>query len=115
LGSGGGIVLAGGATTTAITVNGATFGGANLVTFLTNPVPSTVYDVFTYGAGAVTTPENLSVAYRGTLSNDVPNQKYIFTAGASGTRTWNTSSAPGPKGREPTSPRAIRCFMAGTP
>jgi autotransporter-associated beta strand protein len=92
LSSGGGLVLAGGATTSSLTVNGATFAGSNLVTFLTDPGAGTVYDVFTYGAGAVTTPENLSVAFRGTLSNDVPNQKYIFTAGASGTRTWNTSS-----------------------
>jgi fibronectin-binding autotransporter adhesin len=93
LNSGAGLVLAGGATTTGLTSNGATFGGSNIVTFLAEPIPSTVYNVFTYGAGAVTNPGNLSVAWRGTLSDDVPNQKYIFTAGASGTRTWNTTSA----------------------
>ena len=92
LSSGAGLILAGGATTSGLSANGATFGGSNLVTFLADPIPSTVYNVFTYGAGAVTTPGNLSVGWRGTLSNDVPNLKYIFTAGASGTRTWNTTT-----------------------
>lgn len=92
LSSGAGLMLAGGAATTSLTANGATFGGANLVTFLTAPIASTVYDVFTYGGGAVTTPGNLSVGWRGVLSNDVPNLKYIFTAGASGTRTWNIAT-----------------------
>lgn len=92
LNSGGGLVLAGGATTSALTVNGATFGGSNLVTFLSNPIASTVYDVFTYGAGTVTNPGNLSVGWRGALTDDVANDKYIFTAGSSGTRTWNTAS-----------------------
>jgi fibronectin-binding autotransporter adhesin len=92
LNSGGGLVLAGGGTTSSLTTNGATFGGSNLVNFLSNPIASNVYDVFTYGAGTVTNPGNLSVAWRGTLANDAPNQKYVFTAGASGTRTWNTAS-----------------------
>jgi autotransporter-associated beta strand protein len=92
LNSGGGIALAGGETTSALTVNGATFGGSNLVTFLSAPTASTNYDVFTYGSGTVTNPGNLSVAWRGTLFDDVANQKYVFTAGASGTRTWNTTS-----------------------
>lgn len=92
LASGGGIALAGGATTTSLTVNGATFSGANTVTFLTPAVPGTVYDVFTYGSGTVTTPENLSVNWRGTLEDDGPSQTYIFTAGATATLTWNTTS-----------------------
>jgi autotransporter-associated beta strand protein len=93
LSSGSGIALSGGATTTSISINGVTFSGSNLVTFLSNPTASTVYDVFSYGSGPVTTPGNLSVAWRGTLTDDVSNQKYIFTAGASGTRTWNTTTS----------------------
>lgn len=92
LSSGGGIALAGGATTTSFSVNGATFAGANTVTFLTPAVPGTVYDVFTYGSGPVTTPENLSVNWRGTLEEDGPSQTYIFTAGSTATLTWNTTS-----------------------
>lgn len=67
LGSGGGghIALAGGATTSSFTTNGATFGGSNLVTFLTTPLAATEYVVLNYGAGAVTNSENLSAAYRG--------------------------------------------------
>lgn len=90
--AGTGIVLAGDATTTGLTVNGATFNGATTVTFDAAPIPSTVYDVFTYGLGTVTNPINLTVAWRGTLSDDVANKKYVFTAGASGTRTWNTTT-----------------------
>ena len=93
LSSGGGIALAGGATTTSLTVNGATFSGSNLVTFLSAPTSSTVYDVFTYGAGTVTTPSNLSVPYHGTLADDTTNKKYTFTAGEYGAnRTWNTTT-----------------------
>lgn len=92
LSSGGGLALAGGATTTSLTTNGATFSGSNLVTFLSNPVASEVYDVFTYGSGTVTNPGNLSVGWRGTLANDALNQKYTFTAGASENRTWNAAS-----------------------
>jgi autotransporter-associated beta strand protein len=92
LASGGGLVLAGGTTTTSLTANGATFGGSNLVTFLADPTAGGVYDVFTYGLGAVTNPGNLSVAWRGVLADDPANKKYVFTAGASGTRTWNTTS-----------------------
>jgi len=92
LSSGGGIALAGGTTTGSITVNGATFSGANQVTFLTAPVASTVYDVFTYGSGTVTTPGNLTAPYRGTLADVPASQKYTFTAGEYGaTRTWNTT------------------------
>lgn len=89
--SGAGIVLAGGAATTGLTVNGATFNGATQVTFDATPIASTVYDVLTYGLGTVTNPGNLTVAWRGVLSNDVANKKYIFTAGAAATRTWNTT------------------------
>ena len=92
LSSGAGIALAGGATTTSLTVNGATFSGSNLVTFLSAATANTVYDVFTYGNGAVTSINNLTVAWRGTLADDTANKKYIFTAGSSGTRTWNTTT-----------------------
>jgi len=93
LNSGGGIALAGGVTTASIIANGATFSGSNVVTFLATPVNTTVYDVFTYGAGAVTNIGNLSVPYRGTLADDPGNQKYTFTAGEVGaTRTWNTTT-----------------------
>lgn len=92
LSTGGGIALAGGATTTSLTVNGATFSGANVVTFLTPAVAGTVYEVFTYGSGLVTSPENLSVNWRGTLEEDGPSQAYIFTAGSTATLTWNTTS-----------------------
>ncbi len=85
-------MLAGGATTTGLTANGATFNGATLVSFNSNPVASTVYDVFTYGLGTVTNPGNLTVGWRGTLSDDVANKKYVFTAGAAGVRTWNTTT-----------------------
>ncbi len=92
LSSGSVLALAGGATTTSLTVNGATFSGSNLVTFLTAATPNTAYDVFTYGSGTVTNPGNLTVAWRGTLSDDAVNQKYVFTAGDVGTRTWTQAS-----------------------
>jgi autotransporter-associated beta strand protein len=86
------IALAGGATTTSLTSNGVTFSGSSQVIFLSAPVSSTVYDVLTYGAGTVTNPGNLLSNYRGTLTNDVTNQKFTFTAGEFGaTRTWNTT------------------------
>lgn len=88
LSSGGGLVLAGGANYGGLTVNGATFGGSNLVSFLSNPLAGQVYTLFNYGTGAVTNPGNLSVGWRGTVSDDFANQRYIFTAGSSGTRTW---------------------------
>ena len=92
LASGGRLALAGGGTTTSITSNGATFSGLNDVFFLAPPVATTVYDVFTYGTGTLTTPENLVVPYRGDLANDPLNQKYTFTAGEFGaTRTWDTT------------------------
>jgi fibronectin-binding autotransporter adhesin len=92
LASGGGIALAGGASTTSFTVDGATFSGSNTVTFLAPAVAGTVYDVFTYGSGTVTTPENLTVSWRGTLEDDGPSQTYIFTAGSTADLTWNTTS-----------------------
>ncbi len=92
LSSGTSLVLAGGATTTSLTVNGATFAGSNSVTFLNQATADTVYDVFTYGNGTVTTISNLTVGWRGTLSDDTVNKKYIFTAGGSGTRTWTTTT-----------------------
>jgi fibronectin-binding autotransporter adhesin len=92
LAAGAGLALAGGATTSALTVDGATFGGSNSVTFLSPAVPGEIYDVFTYGAGTVTTPENLTVSWRGVLADDPANQKYIFTAGSTATLTWSTTS-----------------------
>jgi autotransporter-associated beta strand protein len=92
LAAGGGLVLAGGTATAGLTVNGASFAGSNLVTFLANPVPGMTYDVFTYGVGAVTNPGNLSVGWRGALADDPGSQKYVFTAGATGTLAWATTS-----------------------
>jgi autotransporter-associated beta strand protein len=86
------IALAGGATTTSLTVNGATFSGATTVSFDTNAIAGTTYDVLTYGLGTVTNPANLTVGWRGTLSDDTVNKKLVFTAAASGTRTWNTTT-----------------------
>jgi fibronectin-binding autotransporter adhesin len=89
------LVLAGDATTTGIVANGVAFGGATDLTFAAPPLANTVYDVFTYGSGAVTDVESLSVVYRGTLANDTVNQKYTFAAGGVGTRTWNSDSNDG--------------------
>ncbi len=86
------IALAGGTTTTGLTSNGATFSGATTVSFDTNAVAGTTYDVLTYGLGTVTNPGNLTVGWRGTLSDDTVNKKLVFTAAASGTRTWNTTT-----------------------
>jgi autotransporter-associated beta strand protein len=91
--TGASLALPGGATTTSLSAgDGADIAGAATVIFDTDPVASTVYDVFTYGDGEVTGIGNLSVAWRGTLTDDIINKKYIFTAGAAGTRTWNTTS-----------------------
>jgi fibronectin-binding autotransporter adhesin len=91
--SGGSIMLAGGLTTTSLTFSGGvTFTGAPTVKFATNPVASTVYDVFTYGAGSVTGGNLLTAAWRGTMSDDTANQKFIFTAGASAARSWNITT-----------------------
>ena len=89
LASGSRIALEGGATTTSITANGATFSGSNLVTFLEAPT-ATTYDIVTYNAGTVTTPENLTVAAHGSLSNT--GTKLNFTATGPATRTWNTTT-----------------------
>ncbi len=90
--SGGGLALAGGGATAGLTVNGVTFSSATKASFDVYPVASTVYDVLTYGAGAVTTPGNLSVAAHGTLTDDTVNQKFTFMAAGAQTRTWNTAS-----------------------
>lgn len=90
--AGSGISLAGGATTTSLTVNGVTFSGATTVLFESNAIAGTTYDVLTYGLGTVTNPGNLTVGWRGTLSDDTVNKKLVFTAAASGTRTWNTTT-----------------------
>lgn len=89
---GSGLVLAGGATTSGLTaLDGADFNGITTITFDSDPVASTVYDVLTYEDGLVTGAENLNVAWRGTLADDTINKKFIFTAGAAGDRTWNTT------------------------
>jgi fibronectin-binding autotransporter adhesin len=84
------LTLAGGATTNGLAANGVTFAGPVSLNFASPPIASTVYDVLGYGSGAVTDIVNLSVLYRGTLSDDTVNNKYIFTAGGVGTRTWNS-------------------------
>ena len=86
------LALAGGATTTSLTANGVTFTTATALNFLTLPTASTTYDVVSYGAGAVTNLNNLTAAYRGTLSDDTANKKIIFTSGGVATRTWNTAT-----------------------
>jgi fibronectin-binding autotransporter adhesin len=113
LSSGGGLALAGGLTTSSVTANGATFGGSNLVTFLSNPVPGAVYDLFTYGNGAVTTANNLSVAWRGSMANDTANKKYVFTAGSAGTRTWTAASGTWGQGSASTWSEGDNTFYGG--
>ncbi len=84
------LALAGGATTTSLTSAGVNFAGAPNVVFDAPPVPSTVYDVLTYGSGPVTNPGNLKVGFRGTLTDT--GTKFTFTAGQPGqTRTWNVT------------------------
>ncbi len=92
--SGGSIALAGGATTSSLTLaGGVTFTNAPTIVFTTPPVASTTYDVFTYGSDTVTGIANLTTGYRGTIANDAVNKKYTFTLGAQGqTRTWNTTT-----------------------
>lgn len=91
---GGGITLPGGATTQSLTVNGVTFNQPTRVTFETPPVSGTTYDILTYGSGTVSNLFNLAVQYRGSVSNDIANQKLVFTTSADGfaTRTWNTTT-----------------------
>lgn len=91
LSSGGAMALSGGAVTSGLTANGVTFGGSNLASFLEAPVAGTTYTLVNYGAGAVTNPNNLTVGWRGSVVDDIANRRLTFTAGASGTRTWNTS------------------------
>lgn len=90
--AGSSIALPGGATTTSLTVNGVNFSGATTVTFDTPGLASTNYDVLNYGSGTVTNPGNLSVAWRGTLTNDTANKKFVFTSGSAAARTWSASS-----------------------
>ncbi len=107
------LALAGGSTTTGLKVNGATFNTPILATFDTNPIPGTVYDVLTYGAGTVTTPFNLTVGWRGTLANDANNMKYIFTAGAAGIRTWNTTDGYWTQGLDANFAEGDKLFFGG--
>lgn len=90
--AGAGIVLAGGGTTTGLTANGVTIGGATIVSFLNNPTAATTYTVFNYGAGGLTGAANLSAAWRGSFVDDALNQKYTFVTGATASRTWNTTT-----------------------
>lgn len=81
--------LVGGATTTSLTVNGATLDGPVSGRFLGAPVGGTTYDVLTYGAGGVINPANLTFFGRGTLNHETANNKFTFTASAGPeTRTW---------------------------
>lgn len=54
-----------------------------------------MYDVFTFSSGTVIGIENFQLAYRGTLNEDLPNQKFTFTSGGVGTRTWNSADNDG--------------------
>ncbi|MDD2600949.1 MAG: autotransporter-associated beta strand repeat-containing protein [Kiritimatiellae bacterium] len=92
--NGGDIVLAGGTTTQGLTANGMIVSQPTTVMFDAAPVSGTVYDVFTYGNGAVSNLVDLTLPYRGNLTNDTANNKLTFTATVDGhgTRTWNTTS-----------------------
>lgn len=83
-----GIVLNGGAITSANTFNGVTLGGTTYLEFASTPVNATVYDVVTYGAGGMSGFSSLTPLARGSLADDSANNKITFTAGAAGTRTW---------------------------
>ncbi len=85
------LIVAGDATTTSVAANGVTFAGATTLLFASPPLAGTVYDLFTYGAGAVTGIENFPIIFRGTLTDDTLNKKYTFAAGGVGTRTWNSA------------------------
>ncbi len=83
-------LLTGGATTTGLTFNGVTLADTVYLEFASSPDNATVYDVVTYGAGGLSGLANLTPLARGTVTNDTANSKITFTAGAPGTRTWNT-------------------------
>jgi autotransporter-associated beta strand protein len=84
------LLLTGGATTTGVSFDGVSFGGTVYLEFASSPDDATVYDVVTYGAGGRTGFASLSPLARGTLNDDTANSKITFTAGAPGTRTWDT-------------------------
>lgn len=86
------LLLTGGATTTGMSFDGVSFGGTVYLEFASSPIDATMYDVVTYGAGGFSGYASLSPLARGTLTNDVANNKVTFTAGTPGTRTWNTGS-----------------------
>lgn len=90
--AGSSIALAGAAATTSVTANGASFGATTNLIFDATPIPSTVYDVVTYGSGTVPDFNNMGTGFRGTFANDAGNKKITFTAGTVGTRTWNTTT-----------------------
>jgi len=76
--------------TTGFTSAGVNFAGATTLAFDTPLTNSTVYTVLTYGATGATNPGNFTSNARGTLTQDVANNKFTFTA-STGTRTWNTT------------------------
>jgi fibronectin-binding autotransporter adhesin len=71
---------------------GVNFAGTTSLVFDDILTSGNTYDVVNYGAGALSNLSNLTASARGTISNDAPNTKVTFTAGASGTRTWNVTS-----------------------
>lgn len=97
--SGGTLALAGGATTTGLTLNGgATFTNSPTVVFDSAPIENSVYDIFSY-SGSLTGLSNLKLtSHRGTTSDT--GTKYIFTAGdqnanrawAGGSGTWDAGT-----------------------
>ena len=113
--SGGSIALAGGAAVNGLTfAQGVTFSGAPTMTFDTPPMSGAVYDVFTYGAGTVVEGYLLTASCRGTLSDDMANAKYIFTAGEYGaTRTWNTADGVWDIGMTPNWQESDQLFYNG--
>lgn len=71
---------------------GVNFAGATSLVFDDVLISGNTYDVVNYGAGALSNLSNLTATARGTVTNDVPNTKVTFTAGSSGTRTWNVTN-----------------------
>ena len=82
------LILAGAATVTALSVNGATIADPSYIEFAAPQVGGTVYDVLTYGPGGLSSYDHLVPLARGTLSHDTVNNKVIFDAEAPATRTW---------------------------
>jgi autotransporter-associated beta strand protein len=75
-----------------IVSGGVNFAGNTSLVFDEVLTSGNTYDVVNYGAGALSNLSNLTATARGTVTNDVPNTKVTFTAGSSGTRTWNVTN-----------------------